>query len=37
MSKLEALLPNSTVKGILPDSLVALVTILNGSAPPQLS
>ena len=27
MSKLEALLPNSTVKGILPDSLVTVVTI----------
>jgi hypothetical protein len=27
MSKLEALLPNSAVKGILPDSLVTVVTI----------
>src|ERR1700687_2509702 len=27
MSKLEALVPNSTVKGILPDSLVTVVTI----------
>jgi len=27
MSKLEALLPNSTVKGILPDSLVTMVNV----------
>jgi hypothetical protein len=27
MSKLETLLPNSTVKGILPDSLVTVVNV----------